>query len=118
MTDRQIVIPTEVEHTKILSCIVEPPYDKMTIDLCEVGSTEPFLRGGIAGRRCPSIDAFIKRPQKLNMKTKQRDPPLKAGDKIDVIVTLYNKVEQPKVRTDKPKFSEPIQSVKETVTIT
>jgi len=112
-----IIIPKEVEHTKVLSCIVEPPHDKMTIDLCNQGSTTPFLRGGIANRRCPSIDAFVKRPIKLNLETKQRDKPLVKGDKIDVIVTLWSKVENPVNKGDKPKFSGELQKVKETVTI-
>ena len=118
MADKyQIAIPKEVEHTKVLSCIVEPPHDKMTIDLCDEEGNS-FIRGGIANRRCGCIDAFVKRPQRLNMATRQRDQPLKAGDKIVVKVSLWDKVENPKTRFDKPKFSELIQEAKEPVTIT
>lgn len=106
-----ILIPDTCKHADLLCCPVDPPTDKMSITFCNPGEKEPFAKGQVS-RRCPEIDAFFKRPQKLNLKTKARDTLLKHGDKVIVKVTIYAK------QNEKTKeLSEPIQELEQEVLV-
>lgn len=119
MTDKfTCLIPKESKHGEAIHCPVEPPHDKMTIEFFNPDEKTPFATGYVAGRRCPEIAGYVFRPMKLNLESRQRDQHLKKGDKVVVSVKFWNKVEQPKTKMDKPKMSELIQEVKETLTIT
>lgn len=118
MTDKfTCLIPKEVKHAEAIHCPIEPQHDKITIEFSNPGEKTPFATGYIAGRRVPEIAGYVFRPTKLNLETRQRDQHLKPGDKVEVSVKFWNKCEQPKTKMDKPKMSELIQEVKETLTI-
>lgn len=108
-----IVIPPKVEYTKGLHCPVDPPCEFMDISFTKEGETKPFRVGKIIQRRCPEIAAFMFRPNRLNSATGSREPPLQAGDKINVVVTLYKSGD-----ADKRTLSEPYQSEEKIVEVT
>ena len=113
MTEHTILIPDKVEYTKGLFVQVDPPHDFMDMSFTMEGEKEPFRTGQLISRRCPEIACFMFRPGKLNTATKQRDKPLKAGDKIKVKVTLY-KTGDPNKRT----LTEPIETKEAIVEVT
>lgn len=113
MTEHTILIPDKVKYTKGLFCQVDPPHDNMDMSFTIEGEKEPFRVGKLISRRCPEIAVFMFRPAKLNTTTKQRNKPLKAGDKIKVKITLYKKGD-PNKRT----LSEPFETKEAIVEVT
>ena len=108
-----ILIPDKVEYTKALFCPVDPPCEFMDISFTKEGEDKPFRVGQIIQRRCPEIAAFMFRPNRLNVATGARDPPLQAGDKIKVVITLYKSGD-----ANERTLSDPYQSEEKIVEVT
>jgi len=87
LPDSTIIIPEKVEYTKVLTCIFHPPTDKAEISLTLEGEDKPFRTGKI-NSRCKEISAFMFRSESLDEKNKQYTKPLKAGDIVNVEVTV------------------------------
>ena len=109
----EIAIPDECPYTGLIQCLVDPPYDKMSVTFTLEGEDEPFRGGKITNRRCPEVSGFMFRPMKLNKKLKKRDEPLKEGDTVIVKVTLFKKS-----NPSKNTLSEPFQDESNKVKIT
>ena len=86
----KVDIPATVQYTKALFCKVTPPQKFMSIEFKLAGDDEPFRIGKIIGRECPEIAAFMFRPSRTK-DSAERFAPLKAGDKVKVIVKCYAK---------------------------
>lgn len=88
----KIFIPESVEHTHALRVLVEPPSDKMYIQLCDVTTETPFQEGKIEGRRGKEIAIFMFRPMKLieDGNTVREQNHLTKGEKVLVKVQVYD----------------------------
>lgn len=96
MKSVKIVIPKQVEHTKILTCLFHPPTNDASISFTLDGETEPFRTGKINGR-CKEISAYMFRPESLDEEKAQYTKPLKKGDIINVKVTVNGTKKSQKV---------------------
>lgn len=95
--EQKIFIPKSCEHTQALRVIVNPPSDKMYIQLCDPVTREPFQEGKIEGRRTEELAIFLFRPMKIIEDSEgniSRQIHLKAGDKVLVRVQIYQKEEK------------------------
>jgi len=95
-TATTIIIPKQVQYTKPLTCLFHPPTDKAQISFTLDGEDEPFRTGKLS-RRCKEISAFMFRPELLDEKNEQYTKPLKAGDIVNVEVTINETTKSQKV---------------------
>lgn len=87
MAEIKIIIPKKVEYTKALTCIFHPPTDKAQMSFTLDGEDKPFRTGKISGR-CKEISVFMFRPESLDVEKEEYTKPLKAGDIVNIDVTV------------------------------
>lgn len=87
MSESTIIIPNQVQYTKVLTCVFHPPTDDAQISFTLEGEDKPFRTGKLS-TRSKEISAFMFRPESLDEKNEQYTKPLKTGDIIDVKVTV------------------------------
>lgn len=88
----KIFIPDSCEHTQPLRVLVEPPSDKMYIQLCDPETKNPFQSGKIEGRRGQEIAIFMFRPMKIveNDGKVEMQQHLKKGEQVLVCVQVFD----------------------------
>lgn len=101
----KIFIPDSCEHTQALRVLVEPPSDKMYIQLCDSENGKSFQEGKIEGKRTRELAIFMFRPMKLieEGNTVREQVHLKKGDKVLVKVQVYD---SKKEKTESEKLVE------------
>ena len=96
MSDSTIIIPKQVEYTKVLTCIFHPPTDDAQISFTLDGDDTPFRTGKLSNR-CKEISAFMFRPESLDEKKNEYSKPLKSGDIVNVQVIVNGTTQNQKV---------------------